>query len=123
MYDLGLHTTMIVKSEASLTVCFRPSCVWCLFFFAVLTCARHGGGGGQVLKQLLRIPPAAERESFGEFGCMTHSGVLDKTQILFDFHVKVMTNKNRNQKDGFFDWLLPKFQFSHLGRLRTLSES
>lgn len=46
-----------------------------------------------MLKQLLRIPPSAERESFGEFGCMTHSGVLDKTQILFDFHVKVMPDE------------------------------
>lgn len=28
-------------------------------------------------------------ESFGEFGCIQHSGTLDKTQVPFDLYVKV----------------------------------
>ena len=43
----------------------------------------------QVLKRLLRVPADGDRASFGQFGCLEHFGLLDKTQIPFDIYVKV----------------------------------
>lgn len=43
----------------------------------------------QVLKRMLRVTPDDSAGAFGEFGCIEHSGSLDKTQVPFDLYVKV----------------------------------
>lgn len=43
----------------------------------------------KVLKRKLRVIGDGGPESFAEFGCMHHSGTLDKTQVPFDIYVKV----------------------------------
>ena len=37
------------------------------------------------------------RQAFGEFGCIHHSGTLDKTQVPFDLYVKVRAQHTHNR--------------------------
>eukprot|EP00903_Cladosiphon_okamuranus_P012301 g11533.t1 len=62
----------------------------------------------QVLKRKLRVA-ADDGESFGEFGCIHHSGTLDKTQVPFDLYVKgpMLPVGKRNSLVMFFDEILP----------------
>lgn len=43
----------------------------------------------KILKRKLRLPLDGGSESFGEFGCVRHSGTIEKTQVRFDLYVKV----------------------------------
>eukprot|EP00752_Nemacystus_decipiens_P001489 g1463.t1 len=63
----------------------------------------------EVLKRKLRVTEDGGPESFGEFGCMHHSGMLDKTQVPFDLYVKApsLPAGKRNSLVMFFDEILP----------------